>query len=72
MCLCADWQFKEILEQSLNYAEAENYLSFTPDPSSKVTLLGLTASDIRANNPYKQVGSIIHSLVIWSLQCHVE
>jgi len=50
-------QFKEILEQCLNYAEAGDYLSFTPDPSSKVSLFGLSPGDIQANNPYKKVRS---------------
>ncbi|KAK7114231.1 HAUS augmin-like complex subunit 4 [Littorina saxatilis] len=50
----ADKEFKDILEQCLNYAEAGDYLSFTPDPSSKVSLLGLTPGDIHENNPYKK------------------
>lgn len=50
-------QFKEILEQCLNYAEAGDYLSFTPDPSSKVSLFGLSPGDVQANNPYKKVRS---------------
>ncbi|PVD20730.1 hypothetical protein C0Q70_18891 [Pomacea canaliculata] len=48
----ADKEFKEILEQSLTYAETFDYLLFNPDPSSQVTLLGLSPEDIESHNPY--------------------
>ncbi|KAL8570497.1 hypothetical protein ACOMHN_034532 [Nucella lapillus] len=50
----ADYEFKEILEQCLNYAEAEDYLYFSPDLGSNVSLLGLTPADVHTYNPYKK------------------
>ncbi|XP_076470156.1 HAUS augmin-like complex subunit 4 [Babylonia areolata] len=50
----ADYEFKEILEKCLNYAEVEDYLDFSPDPSSNVTLLGLSHTDVQMYNPYKK------------------
>lgn len=50
----ADKEFKEILEQCLNFAEGKDYLSFSPDPSSKVTLLGIQPEDLQSRNPYKK------------------
>ncbi|ESO98216.1 hypothetical protein LOTGIDRAFT_187302 [Lottia gigantea] len=53
--LCSDdKKFVEILQKCLNYKEIGDYLDFSPDPSVKVMLLGLTEEDIQRHNPYKK------------------
>ncbi|KAL4235065.1 HAUS augmin-like complex subunit 4 [Mactra antiquata] len=49
-----DQQFYKILQQCLTQAEICDYLDFSPDPSSKVTTLGLTTEDLNLQNPYKK------------------
>ncbi|XP_050395830.1 HAUS augmin-like complex subunit 4 [Patella vulgata] len=53
--LCSDdKKFVEILHKCLNYKEIVHYLDFSPDPSVKATLLGLTNEDVHRHNPYKK------------------
>ncbi|XP_045192379.2 HAUS augmin-like complex subunit 4 [Mercenaria mercenaria] len=49
-----DQQFHKILQQCLTQAEIGDYLDFSPDPSSKVTTLGLSREELSAQNPYKK------------------
>lgn len=49
-----DQQFQKILQQCLTQAEIRDYLDFSPDPSSKVSTLGLTREELNAQNPYKK------------------
>ena len=48
-----------ILQHCLTQAEIGDYLDFSPDPSSKVTTLGLTKKELDRQNPYKKVGDCI-------------
>ncbi|KAL5021616.1 hypothetical protein ScPMuIL_000771 [Solemya velum] len=49
-----DRQFHKILQQCLTMAEIEDYLDFSPDPSSKVRLLGLSTEELQHQNPYRK------------------
>lgn len=49
------FQFHKILQECLTRAELEDYLDFSPDPSTKVTTLGLTKEELNRQNPYKKV-----------------
>ena len=49
------FQFKDILQQCLTYAELGDYLDCDPDVTSKITLLGITHDDLHRLNKYKKV-----------------
>ncbi|WAR12239.1 HAUS4-like protein [Mya arenaria] len=49
-----DQQFHKLLQQCLTQAEIGDYLEFSPDPSAKVTALGLTREELQRQNPHKQ------------------
>lgn len=49
-----DQQFLKVLQQCLTQSEIGDYLDFSPDPSSKVTTLGLTREELNEQNPYRK------------------
>lgn len=59
-----DAQFHKILQGSLTHAEISDYLEFSPDPSSKVTSLGLSRDDLNWHNPCRQHLSSLQQALI--------
>ncbi|KAH3774522.1 HAUS augmin-like complex subunit 4 isoform X1 [Dreissena polymorpha] len=59
-----DQQFHKVLQQCLTQAEIGDYLDFSPDPSSKLTTLGLTREELDRQNPYKQHLSSLQQALI--------
>ncbi|XP_052815256.1 HAUS augmin-like complex subunit 4 [Mya arenaria] len=59
-----DQQFHKLLQQCLTQAEIGDYLEFSPDPSAKVTALGLTREELQRQNPHKQhISSLQQALI---------
>lgn len=48
-------QFFKTVDEMLTYAEIGDYIHCSPDPSSDVTLFGLTDEKLDRLNPYKKV-----------------
>ncbi|XP_071085100.1 HAUS augmin-like complex subunit 4 [Haliotis cracherodii] len=73
MSLAADdKQFLVILRNCLTYSEIGDYLDFSPDPTSKATLLGLKQEDVNRHNAYRKHISSVQQKLIPEIEARLQ